>query len=304
MNRRDFLKAAAGGAVAVSALGFSASGRTAAVAEQEEKAMTKDSQPELQKAIILSMLPDSLNIEDRFKLARDCGFQGLEVHPESDPEKIREMRAAAEKTGVRIHSIIHGGWGNPLSSPDPKVAEEGAAQLVAALKIGKELGADNVLLVPAVVNADTRYADAYERSQKHLRKIIPTAEKLKVKILVENVWNNFLLSPIESARYVDEFKSPWLQAYFDVGNVVAFGWPEDWILTLGHRIGKIHLKDFKRGPRQWVNLRDGDVDWPKVRKALHDVGYKGFVTAELGGGDEAYLRDLSSRMDAIINEKL
>lgn len=257
--------------------------------------------PQLKKGIILGMLPGSLSLEDRFKLAHDLGFDGVEVPPVTDPAEIKAMRAAADKAPIAIHSIIFGGWQTPLSTPDEKAAADGIEALSAALKGAKELGADGLLLVPGVVNAETRYVDCYERSQRRIKTVIPTAEKLGVRILIENVWNNFLLSPLEFARYIDEFKSPWVQAYFDVGNVIAFGWSEDWIRTLGHRIKKIHIKDFKRGPREWVNVLDGDVNWPEVRKALTEVGYSGYLTAELSGGNEKYLRDLSGRMDKIIN---
>ncbi len=254
----------------------------------------------MKKAIVFSMLPDSLSIADRMKLANAAGFAGVEVSPVSDEAQVRKIRDAAEKAGVEIHSVMYGGWQAPLSSADPEVAQKGLDGLRDALKCAKELGADNVLLVPAIVDANTRYAHAYERSQKMLRQAIPEAEKQGVLILVENVWNNFLLSPLEFARYIDELNSPYVQAYFDVGNVVAYGWPEDWIRTLGARIKKIHLKDFKKQPRQFCNLRDGDVNWPEVMRALAEIGYSGYMTAELGGGDEAYLRDLSARMDKII----
>ncbi len=162
------------------------------------------------------------------------------------------------------------------------------------------MGATCLLLVPAIVNAETRYVEAYRRSQMRIKEVIPDAEKLAVPIAVENVWNNFLLSPMEFAFYVDEFKSPYVRAYFDVGNVVAFGWPQDWIRTLGERILRVHLKDFKKDTREWKNLRDGDVNWLEVRKALDEVGYSGYLTAELHGGDEKHLRDVASRIDKII----
>jgi len=120
---------------------------------------------------------------------------------------------------------------------------------------------------------------------------------------VENVWNKFLLSPLEFARYVDEFESPWLQAYFDIGNVIIYGYAQDWIRTLGKRIVKIHLKDFKRQGYQWKMLLEGDANWPEVRRALDEIGYNGYVTPELGGGDEAYLTELSGRIDKIIAMK-
>jgi hexulose-6-phosphate isomerase len=162
------------------------------------------------------------------------------------------------------------------------------------------MGADDILLVPALVTPQTRYVDAYKRSQKQIRTLIPTAEKLGVMILIEEVWNRFLLSPLEFVRYIDEIHHPLVQAYFDVGNVVIWGYPQDWIRTLGRRIKRVHLKDFKRASYQFVNLGDGDIDWPEVRRALAEVGFTGFMNTELGGGDEAYLRDVSARVDKIL----
>jgi L-ribulose-5-phosphate 3-epimerase len=133
-----------------------------------------------------------------------------------------------------------------------------------------------------------------------IRKLLPLAEKLKVVIGIENVWNKFLLSPIEFARYVDEFKSPFLRAYFDVGNVVLFGYPQDWIRTLGSRIIKLHVKGFDAKRIKFVNLRDGTIDWPEVRRALKEINYSGFMSAELAGGDREYLKGVSERMDKII----
>ncbi len=170
----------------------------------------------------------------------------------------------------------------------------------AALASTKACGADNILLVPAIVSETVSYGDAWKRSQEHIRKLLPLAKELKVTISVENVWNKFLLSPLEFARYVDEFDHPYLKAYFDVGNVILFGYSQDWIRTLGKRLVRIHLKDFKRKGYQWTNLRDGDVNWKQVRLALDEVGYSGFLTTELRGGDEAYLTDLSKRIDMII----
>ncbi len=300
MDRREFLKNAAKGAISVSIIG-AITRRVQVKAFEEKPTVGSKKESELKKAFCFSMFPDSLSVEDRFKLAKDLGLHGVEVKPTLDAKEIGEMRAASDKTGVEIHSIIYGGWNAPLSSSDQEIAERGVREIIDALKNAKELGAANILLVPAVVNEKTRYVDAYKRSQAHLLRLVAEAEKQRVAILVENVWNNFLLSPIEFARYIDEIGSPWVQAYFDVGNVIAFGWPEDWIRTLGSRIKKVHLKDFKRNQRQFVNLLDGDVNWPEVRKALREVGYQGYLTAELGGGDAKYLRDVSERIDKIIN---
>jgi hexulose-6-phosphate isomerase len=166
-----------------------------------------------------------------------------------------------------------------------------------------------VLLVPAVVNPETSYKDAWVRSQEQIRKLIPLAEQLKVVIAVEEVWNKFLLSPLEFARYVDEFKSPWVKAYFDVGNVVLYGYPQDWIRTLGKRIVKLHFKDFKfavqpplnKRVADFVQLRDGEIDWREIYKALSEIGFSGTGTVELQGGDRAYLQEVSRRMDLILS---
>jgi L-ribulose-5-phosphate 3-epimerase len=135
-------------------------------------------------------------------------------------------------------------------------------------------------------------------------RLLPLARELKVVVAVEEVWNKFLLSPIEFARYVDEIDSPWLKAYFDVGNVVFYGYPQDWIRTLGARIAKVHLKDFRldrqNGRFTWTNLGDGDIDWLEVRRAFDAVGYKGFFTTEVAAGDAAYLKDLAGRVDRFL----
>lgn len=289
LNRRAFLERSAGTVAAL----------TAADAPSFRRSK---SQPK--KAVIYYMLP-KMPPADQFKLVRDTGFDGVEMPPMADRKVCEEMRTAAEKAGIRLHSVIYGGWGAPLSSPDPAVVEKGIREVTEALDSAKYFGADNILLVPAVVNAQTRYMDAYTRSQKQIRRLIPLAEERKVMICVEEVWNNFLLSPMEFAQYVDSFRSPYVQAYFDVGNVMAFGWPQDWIRTLGKRIRKVHIKDYKGGPglglgHKWAHLREGSIDWVEVRRAFADIGYEGYLTTELAAGDEAYLRDLSARLDKVI----
>jgi L-ribulose-5-phosphate 3-epimerase len=253
----------------------------------------------LRKALQLGMLPRELSAADKFKLAKKCGFDGVEASPMDDLDAARELGRLARQGGIPIHSIVYGGWGAPFSDPDPKVIEKGLAGMETALRSAKALGADTVLLVPAVVKENVSYVQAYKRSQRHIRKLLPLAKELGVVIAIENVWNKFLLSPLEFARYVDEFESPWLKAYFDIGNVIIYGYSQDWIRTLGSRIVKIHLKDFKRSGYKWTNLLDGDVNWPQVRRALDEIGYDGFLTTELGGGDEAYLTDLSGRINRI-----
>jgi hexulose-6-phosphate isomerase len=295
LSRRELL--AAGTAAALTSTG----------SEIAASSMPRKPAGVIKKALIFSMLPGRLSIEDRMKLARDAGFDGVESSPIGDQKEAERMRAAAEKASIRVHSVIYGGWDPPLTHPDPAKQEQSYQNAVSAMHSAKNMGADNILLVPGVVNAETRYVDAYKRSQEHIRRLIPVAKELRIRIDVEEVWNNFLLSPMEFATYVDSFKSPWVQAYFDVGNVVAFAWPEDWIRTLGKRIKKVHIKDYKGGPGlfgsrggNFVNIRDGSINWPEVHKAFAEIEYSSYVTLELGGGDEAYIRDLSARLDKIL----
>jgi len=284
MQRRSFLKYSAVATIAPTVL------------KQASPALAAGS-ARLRKALQFGMLPRSLSDADKFALARKCGFDGIEGSPISDLAAARELGKKAQDAGTPIHSIVYGGWGAPFSHPDPKVIEKGLNGMKTALKSAKAQGAETVLLVPAIVNETVSYGDAYKRSQENIRKLLPLAEDLNIIIAVENVWNKFLLSPLEFARYVDEFDSPYLKAYFDIGNVILFGYSQDWIRTLGKRTVKIHLKDFKRKGYQWTNLLDGDVNWPQVRRALDEIGYKGFLTTELHGGDEAYLKDLAARID-------
>jgi L-ribulose-5-phosphate 3-epimerase len=246
------------------------------------------------------MLPKGLSDADKFKLARKCGFDGVEAEPLSSLDAMRQQGTLAKQAGVPIHGLVFGGWDTPFSSSDPKIIEKGLAGMENAMRCANAIGADTVLLVPGIVSEDVGYADAYKRSQNNIKKLIPLARELNVIIAVENVWNKFLLSPIEFARYIDEFDSPSVRAYFDAGNVIINGYSQDWIRTLGKRIVKLHVKDFKRNGYKWVNLLDGDVNWRQVRRALDEIGYTGFMTAELEGGNEAYLADVANRMDRII----
>lgn len=257
----------------------------------------------VQKGVLLGMLPKQLSYADRLKMARDVGFEAIQAYTTSEQHEAEEIKKAADNAKIRIDSVMNEGhWQWPLSSSDPAVIEKSLNAMQTSLHNAKFWGAEAVLLVPAVVNPQTSYRDAWTRSQKQIRKLIPLAEELKVTIAIEEVWNKFLLSPLEFATYVDQFKSPWVKAWFDVGNVVLYGYPQDWIRTLGKRIVKVHLKDFKRKEDgyEWVNLGDGDIDWAAVRQAFAEIGYHGSATTELDGGDEAYLRDVSKRVDRLL----
>jgi len=299
-SRREFLKSSAA-AVCVAGL----RGRALA------KSFTAGATPfpvsppvlSIKKGAFFEMLPAKLSYADRFKLARDVGFEVVQVSTEPDESKAEEIKKAADGVNMRIDSVMNmDHWKYPLSSGDRSVVEKSLTGMRTSLHNARLWGADAVLLVPAVVNSQTSYRDAWTRSQKEIRTLLPLAEELKVVIAIEEVWNKFLLSPLEMANYIDEFKSRWIKAWFDVGNVLLYGYPQDWIRALRGRIVKVHVKDFKRKEDgyAWVNLGDGDVDWGAVRQAFAEIGYSGSAIVELDGGDEAYLRDVSRRVDRLV----
>jgi L-ribulose-5-phosphate 3-epimerase len=258
----------------------------------------------IKKAVEFSMLPKSMSVPDRFKLAVDCGFEQIECPTTEDPRAAEEIKKGSDVSGLRIHSVMNmAHWKYPLSSPDPEAVLTSVKGMETSLRNAHFWGADTVLLVPAVVDASTGYREAWKRSRERIRGLIPMAKELGVIIAVEEVWNKFLQSPIEFASYVDSFESPWIRAYFDVGNVVINGYPQDWIRILGSRIAKLHIKDFKFAKRvaEFVPLREGEIAWPEVYKALAEIGYKGSATVELPPGDGDYLREVNRRFDLILS---
>jgi L-ribulose-5-phosphate 3-epimerase len=295
-SRRDFMKTATA-AVAGAALSGGPRSLAASAGPAAGEAQS------ISKGVLLGMLPKNLSYTDRFKMARDVGFEVVQAPTTPDQRAAEEIKKAAEDAQVKIDSVMNmDHWKYPLSSSDPAVVEKSMHGMETSLHNAKLWGAGAVLLVPAVVNPKTSYRDAWIRSQEQIRKLVPLAKELRVEISIEEVWNKFLLSPLEFAKYVDEFQSPWVRAWFDVGNVVLYGYPQDWIRTLGRRIDKLHLKDFKRKEDgyEWVNLGEGDVDWAEVRTALKEIGFSGSATVELDAGDEAYLRDVSQRVDKLL----
>ena len=296
LTRRGFVKRAAL-ATGLASVAFGSSFlKTQNVLSQTEKFRGK-----LRKSLYWGMLPESLSIEEKFNIIKRAGYEGVEVPTIEDPAQAEEFKRNSVKTGIKIHSIMNSKhWRYPFSSSDPETVKIGMEGMETSLDNAKLFGSDTVLLVPAVVNPETSYKDAYERSQKYIKEIIPRAKELNVIIAIENVWNKFLLSPMEFARYVDEIDSPYLKAYFDCGNIALYGYAHDWIRTLGKRIVKIHIKGFNTKDFTWENLGDGTIDWIEIRRAFSDIGYSGYIGAELKSGDEAYLTDVSRRMDKII----
>jgi hexulose-6-phosphate isomerase len=179
----------------------------------------------IRKGLIDSLLPESLPLDDRFQLAVDLGFEGIEVAAPEDDDMVEAIRAAARRAGIPIHSVMNkaGNWAFPLSSEKPDVAEKGFQALCRSLRVAAVWKADSVLLVPAQVTPAVPYGDAWRRSQAMIRRALPLARELGVCIAIENVGNRFLLSPLEFARYIDEVADPLLQAYLDVGTASCFG---------------------------------------------------------------------------------
>ena len=251
------------------------------------------------------------SVRERFQLVREAGFAGVEV---ASGMNQAEILAARDAAGLEIPSVvISTHWTHPLSSPNPATRKTSLDGLLQGLRDAKAYGASSVLLVPAVVNKEISYADAYTRSIEEIRKAVPLAEELGVAIAIENVWNGFLLSPLEAAAYVDGFKSSAVKWHFDVGNVIDTGWPQHWVQTLGKRIVKIHVKEFSRKLRDekgqrngfQVDLFEGDSDWPSVMSALDAVGYTGWLIAEQTfrppeATDAAWLANISTKMDRIL----
>jgi len=262
----------------------------------------------IRKALGLGMVQAEGSLEEKFRLLREIGFEGVELDRPSALDA-EEILAAMKATGLRVAGVVDSlHWKKPLSHPDPAVRGEGRAALEAALRDCKRFGGTSVLLVPGIVDAEVAYDQAWRRSQAEIRKVLPLAEELEVPIAVENVWNQFLLSPLEAARYVDSFGSEWIGWHFDIGNVINYGWPEQWIRILGRRILKLHVKDYSRKKRNdeglWkgfqVKLGEGDADWPAVRQALDEIGYDGWASAEVAGGGRDRLQDVSQRIDRLL----
>jgi L-ribulose-5-phosphate 3-epimerase len=303
-SRREFLKSTVTTTFATGLAVFAGAELFATASASSSPVATPPLAPlPIKKGLVFDMLPAKLSYADRMKLARDVGFEVVQAPTTPGEQAAKEMKEAADGANIPIDSVMNmDHWKYPLSSSDPAVVEKSLAGMRTSLHNAKLWGCDAVLLVPAVVNPQTSYRDAWTRSQTQIRKLLPLAEELKIVIAIEEVWNKFLLSPLEMANYIGEFQSPWIQAWFDVGNVVLYGYPQDWIRTLGKGIAKVHLKDFKRKKDgyEWVNLGDGDVDWAAVREAFRETGYSGSAICELDGGDEAYLRDVSRRVDRLV----
>jgi hexulose-6-phosphate isomerase len=289
MNRRDFL-ALGSGAIVSAAL--APAGSVAAIDSDKKRT--------LRKAIMYNTIGFNGSVLEKFQAVKAAGFEGVEPmsHMKQD-----EVLKALDVTGLKPASVCcdtH--WSKPLSHPDERARQEGLEGLLHALRDAKRYGATSVLLVPGVVKNGVTYDDCFKRSVAQIRKAVPVAEELGVKIAVENVWNDFITTPEQAKTFLDEINSPQVGWHFDIGNAVRFSPPETWIPVLGNRIVKLHIKEYSRFKKWSVRFFEGDNNWPAIMKALDAVGYKGWGISEQPGAqaaDAASLKDLSDRMDRV-----
>jgi hexulose-6-phosphate isomerase len=261
--------------------------------------------------------PEGTPLEQLLEISREAGFDAVELNVgpagsvgltmETTAAEAEAIGAMARRCGLQLRSVSTSLlWRHPLSAADPDARAQAVRVVAKQLELAEALGADTVLVVPGVVDAATSYDDCYERSRAELEKLVPLAEKRGIRIGVENVWNKFLLSPLEMRAFVDHFASPHLGAYFDVGNILAYGFPQQWIRILGSRIVKVHVKDFKTAVGNgggFVPLLAGDVDWVEVVAALREIGYEDTLTAEIGLYKSSPFQaafDTARQLDAIL----
>ena len=294
MNRREFLGTAAGAA------------------------LTQPSGSRFKKGIWCMAFPPSMPYAECFRQLRNAGFEGLdirlgdEIKLDSTPDQVKRLAEQARQTGVKIISmyVAEGLNNNPLNHPSPETRARGVAAIEKAIEIATYLDHCPLLLVPGRVGSGPKftvgYQDTWDRVTAGLRKVVPRAAQAKVIIGPENMWNKFLLSPLEMRSFVDQFHSPWMKVHFDVGNPMQYGYPQDWILTLGSRMVRVHLKDYKLSARseqgRFVDLLEGDVDWKEVMAALVNTGYRGFLSAEANydAKDPDQLKKISRAADKIL----
>lgn len=298
MNRRTFLQTT-GAALTASAFTPLARAQQAAAKKRP-----------LQKAVNLGMAKaPGASVADRFKMIKDAGFDGVELNLPDDALSVDIIQQAKAGSGLEVAGIIctpH--WKFPLSDPDPANRERTVRGLQLALQQGGEVGCSRVLLVPGVVNKQVDYAQCWQRAVEGIKRCTDAAEKAKCYIAIENVWNHFIIDPMSAARLVDEINNPWVGWHLDFGNLVNYGWPEQWVRILGKkRILNLHIKEYSRKKRDaegpykgfQVELGEGDNDWPATMKALDEIDYQGYGILEVPGGDAARLKFLAERTDQL-----
>ncbi len=291
---------------------------TALAASLAAKAAATTQSSRFTKSICTTIFPAKMPLSECFLAAKNAGFDGVEIPiggeitMGSPAEQVKRIADAAHRTGVAIVSV----WiseplsEHPLNSPDPAARALGVQAVSHCLDVARMLNCGAALIIPGRLGNGPKfvagYQDTWDRVTVELKKLIPVAAEKKVILTPENVWNKFLVSPLEMRAFVDQFKSPWLQTHFDTGNVMQFGYPQDWILTLGTRIKRLHVKDYKLSNRaeqgHFVDLLQGDVDWKQVMTALTKVGYQGYISPEVDydARQPDQLQKVSQALDKIL----
>lgn len=265
--------------------------------------------------------------KEAMKLAKDAGFEGIElalgadgeISMTSTDEELLSIKAYAEELGIKIPSLSSGlCWANSLTANDPAERQRAFDMVVRQLYCAKMIGAETILVIPGSVSVEfvpewgvVDYDVVWDRALEQMKKLAPIAAEYGVQIGLENVWNKFLLSPLEMRNFIDAVGSEWVGSYFDTGNVVCSGYPEQWIKILGKRIFKVHFKDYRRNPgglNAFVDLLAGDVDWKAVRAAFEAVGYEGWAAGEMipqyAQGSDQLIYNTSASMERIMRGEL
>jgi L-ribulose-5-phosphate 3-epimerase len=288
-DRREFLKWSALSTVATAAGGLAGFPGSKASGRETDRLISGDPGVPIYTAIKGGGIGgDKAAMVARLKELKSLGFDGVEsVSP--GIADVSALRAASDEVDFPIHGLVdevH--WNQRLSSPDEKIRDIGRNALAQALKDAKGVGASSVLLVPGRVAGDDENHDhVWKRSIVEIRKVLPIASRLGIRILIENVWNGFCETPEQMRDYVDEIDSPWVGVYFDIGNCRKFGPAEDWVRTLAYRIVKLDVKDWGV-KNSFCRLGEGDVNWPETMKALAEIGFSGWATRE---GEDKSLSD-------------
>ncbi len=267
----------------------------------------------IKKALKFSMIKaDGVEtITAKMALAKEAGFDGVEFdNTPLEAAQVAEILKAKADLGLEIPGLVAGSSGRKCGSLDEAERREGVAEFALALRHSAELGGTTVLMYPGAVDAERPYDKVYATLQKSIRELIPVAEETGIKIACENVWNNIFVSPVETRDFIDGFDSPWVGWFFDIGNVVRYGWPEQWIRILGPRIFKLDIKEFDRDIMSkeglWKGFTNeigqGSVDWKAVMDALVEIDYRGgWGSAEVRGGDLARLKEVKRAMDTVLS---
>jgi len=255
------------------------------------------------KSIYLDLIPGE-GYEEKLKNAAEAGFAAVEAPGIEDETERRELKALYAKYKLVCPSVMtSGAWNYPATSPDPEIRAKSAECYKTAIRTAVELGCDTILTVPGAVTEEIDYMMAWDNAHKTLESVIPFAAENKIYMAVENVWNKFLLSPREMAQFIDSFNSEWVGAYFDVGNILLYGYPQHWIKQLGSRIKKVHIKGSGHADWvtfKWTSLLEGDINWKIVMAELKAIGFEGYLTAELSPDDRG-LKGIADDMDYILS---